>query len=142
MLLGPLSRCILACSLQARANHILCKTIAIALKVFWTIAIFAARYAYLDPSLWILTLAGQNPDAEEGDFEHPIIQDILNSLLFKNRRSHGMIYRQAFTSKLPLVTIALILTAVCTNYIYSALLNDLYRSNVHLTSGRQKRNNM
>jgi predicted membrane protein len=118
MLLGPSSRCILACGLQARTNRVLHKTIAIALKVFWTIVDFAARYAYLDRSLRILTLAGQDPDTKEGNFEHPIIQDVLNSSLFKNRRSHGVIYRQAFTSKLPLVTIALILTAVCTKYIY------------------------
>jgi hypothetical protein len=118
MLLDHLSRYILVYSLQTRTNHILHKTITVMSNIFWTIAAFVVRYAYLDHSLWILTSAGQNPDIKEGEFEHPIIQDVLNNLLFKNWRSHGVVHRQKFTSKLPLVTFTLILTAVCTNYIY------------------------
>jgi hypothetical protein len=51
-------------------------------------------------------------DAEEGDFKHPITQDILNTSLFKNCHSHGVVNHQLFMSKLLLVTLVLILTAV------------------------------
>ncbi|EIN11499.1 hypothetical protein PUNSTDRAFT_131664 [Punctularia strigosozonata HHB-11173 SS5] len=54
----------------------------------------------------------ENPEAEEGEFEHPVIQDVLNSTLFKDRLSPGVIHQQYFTPELPLTTLALILTAI------------------------------
>jgi hypothetical protein len=47
-----------------------------------------------------------------GEFEHPVIQAIVNGAWFRDTNAHGVKYAQYFGSHLPLPTLALVLTSV------------------------------
>lgn len=54
----------------------------------------------------------QDPKARTGIYESPIIQEIINITWFANKSDEGIEYGAYFQNGIPLVTIALVLTAV------------------------------
>lgn len=55
----------------------------------------------------------QSPASHIGLFEHPIFQEILNSMWFQDTRNEGIKFEKYFTP-IPLQTLAFIFTVVCT----------------------------
>jgi hypothetical protein len=47
-----------------------------------------------------------------GDFEHPVIQAIVNGAWFRDLNAHGIKFSRYFTSHLPLPALAFVLTSV------------------------------
>jgi hypothetical protein len=47
-----------------------------------------------------------------GDFEHPVIQAIVNGAWFRDSNAHGIKFSRYFTSHLPLPALAFVLTSV------------------------------
>ncbi|KDQ52227.1 hypothetical protein JAAARDRAFT_138972, partial [Jaapia argillacea MUCL 33604] len=59
-----------------------------------------------------LAFAFEDPATRYGMYQHPIIQQLINTMWFQDPHDKGLIYHRYFKRRIPLVTIALILTAV------------------------------
>lgn len=56
----------------------------------------------------------------------PVIQKIINETWFEDTNDEGIVYHKFFHPHMPLVTIALVLTAVRLLYLPSPLISGLF----------------
>ncbi|KZT21733.1 hypothetical protein NEOLEDRAFT_1072839 [Neolentinus lepideus HHB14362 ss-1] len=63
--------------------------------------------ALLDGSSYIFKVI-----ARTGLYQHPIIQALINEMWFANKNDEGVIHGEYFTPRIPLVTIAMVVTAI------------------------------
>ncbi|TFK45611.1 hypothetical protein OE88DRAFT_1649146 [Heliocybe sulcata] len=75
----------------------------------------------------------KDPDTQSGQFQHPIIEEIVHSVWFNNRNGLGCLYQQAF-SPIPSSTLALVVAAIYDDFLVaieqyeSGAIADVWRS--------------
>ncbi|EPQ49844.1 hypothetical protein GLOTRDRAFT_51519 [Gloeophyllum trabeum ATCC 11539] len=64
--------------------------------------------ALLDGSTFVF----KDPVGRTGLYQHPIIQALINEMWFANKKDEGIVHSEFFSPRIPLVTIAMVLTAI------------------------------
>jgi len=59
-----------------------------------------------------VAFAYEDPEARRGVYENPVIQRITNEMWFANQKDEGVAFPRYFSPRLPLTTLALILTVI------------------------------